>query len=335
MPGQIPVGVPLCGADNLILLLVRKAIQARQHLGIAVPPGTVMMPMLMVCKTLLGDLLYQQENLGNPDRLLSIKERGGILVVSPDAEMRARYFSMRVGQESVDTSYPACRMRPDGSIVAVSSKQSSAKMSQFSVCFFLAHQKQMPNFHDIAFKPAVVILDLTHDHWIERMPEIIKWCIELQDTQGEKTTLITLLPYGDKLSKDALNSHGISIFPLDNIEIFDVVEGFAPIAIPKDDFMREVYSAWSFNAYAVEKPLDRKHTVYYVPEETAANVHETIGYIYQTLDAINEKDVLRDIRLAGWLVGTLMQLPIPIQWYEQHAYLMGNRQTLKKLISSI
>ncbi len=227
-PGRIPVRVPLCGADNLILLLVRKAIQARQHLGIAVPPGTIMMPMLMVCKTLLGDLLYQQENLGNPGRLLSTKERGGILVVSPDAEMRARYFSMRVGQESVDTSYPACRMRPDGSIVAVSSKQSSAKMSQFSVCFFLAHQKQMPNFHDIAFKPAVVILDLTHDHWIERMPEIIKWCIELQDTQGEKTTLITLLPYGDKLSKDALNSHGISIFPLDNIEIFEVVEGFAP-----------------------------------------------------------------------------------------------------------
>src|SRR5204863_5265682 len=88
LPEQPLVRVPLCGADDLILLLVRNAIQLRQHLGIAIPPGTVMMSMLIVCKILLGDLLDQQEKLGSENRSLGVKERGGILLVSPDVEMR-------------------------------------------------------------------------------------------------------------------------------------------------------------------------------------------------------------------------------------------------------
>lgn|SRR6266851_3985200 len=335
LPEQPLIRVPLCAADNLILLLTHNAIQARQHLGIAIPPGTVMMPILIMCKTLLGDLLNQQETLGNADRPLGINERGGLLVVSPDAEMRVRYFSMRVGSESVVTSYPACRMRPDGSVTTVSAKQANASMKQFSVCFFLAHQKQMPNPGEIAFKPAVVILDLTHDHWIERMSEVIEWCIQLQDTKGEQAILIAILPFGDRLSNDALNSHGISIFPLDSPGILEIVDGFAPITPSADKFAREVSRAWSFSAYASEKPLDRKHTIYHVPDEAAADVLVTIKYIYQALNSMNENLVHRDLRLAGWLVGTLMQLPIPIQWYEQHAFLMGNRLTLKKLISGI
>lgn len=335
LPGQPLIRVPLCAADNLILLLTHNAIQARQHLGIAIPPGTVMMPMLIMCKTLLGDLLNQQEMLGNADRPLGINERGGLLVVSPDAEMRVRYFSMRVGSESIVTSYPACRMRPDGSVTTVSARQANASMKQFSVCFFLAHQKQMPNPSEIAFKPAVVILDLTHDHWIERMSEVIEWCIQLQDIKGEQAILIAILPFGDRLSKDAVNSHGISIFPLDSAGILEIVDGFAPITPSADKFEREASRAWSFSVYASEKPLDRKHTIYHVPDEAAADVLVTIKYIYQALNSMNEKLVHRDLRLAGWLVGTLMQLPIPIQWYEQHAFLMGNRLTLKKLISGI
>lgn len=333
LPGQPLVRVPLCGADNLILLLTRNAIQARQHIGIAIPPSTVMMPMLMVCKTLLGDLLDQQEMLGNADRSTSIKELGGILLVSPDAEMRARYFSMRVSSESVVTSYPACRMRPDGSITVISSKDATLK--QFYVCFFLAHLRQMPDPHQIAFKPAIVILDLTHDHWIDRMSELIDWCIHLQNNQGEQTILIALLPFGDRLSRDALSSHGISIFPLDGIGIQELVNGFTPISPPLDEPTRDAYQAWSLSAYALEKPQDRKHTIYRISDNNSADVLEIAQNIYQALDGVNEKYAHRDLRLSSWLVGTLLQIPIPVQWYEQHAYLMGNRQTLKKLISGI
>src|SRR2546425_11651608 len=190
LPEKPLLRMPLCGVDDLILLLTHNAIQAQQHLGIAIPPGTVMMPLLIVCKTLLEDLLEQQEMLGNANRSLGIKNRGGILLVSPDAEIRARYFSMRVGSENVVTSYPACRMRPDGSIAAVSLKQAGGRIDQFSVCFFLAHRKLLPDPHQIAFKPSVVILDLTHDHWIERMLDLVKWCIQLQDIQGKQATLI-------------------------------------------------------------------------------------------------------------------------------------------------
>jgi len=289
--------------------------------------------MLIVCKTLLGDLLDQQEMLGNTARSSDIKERGGILLVSPDAEMRIRYFSMRVGPESVVTSYPACRMRPDGSVTAVSAKD--ARLDRFAVCFFLAHQKQLPEPSHIAFKPAVVILDLTHDHWVDRMSEVIEWCIRLRNNQGEQAILIALLPYGDRLSRDALSNHGISIFPLDSAGILETVNGFRPIVLPTEEFTRETCRAWSFSAYSLEKPQDRKHTIYQIPDEHSSDVLEIITYIYQALDSMNEKHVHRDLRLASWLVGTLMQLPIPVQWYEQHAYLMGNRQTLKKLISGI
>lgn len=333
LPGRPPIRIPLCGTDNLLLLLARNAIQARQHLGVAVPPGTVMIPMLMVCKTFLGDLLDQQDMLGMANRLPNIKELGGILLVSPDAEMRARYFSMRVGQESVVTSYPACRMRPDGSVVAVSTNDVSLK--QFSVCFFLAHQRQLPDPHQIAFKPAVAILDLTHDHWIDRMSEMVDWCIQLRNNQNEQTTLIALLPFGDRLSRDALNSHGITVFPIDSKGILELEEGFMPIPPPQDEFTRDAYSAWSFSAYASENPQKRMHTIFQIPDDNAADVLEIANYIYQALDGVDEKHSHRDLRLSGWLVGTLLQLPVPVQWYEQHAYLMGNRQTLKKLISGI
>lgn len=335
LPDQPLIRLPLCAADNLILLLSRNATQAQKHMGIAVPPGTVMLPMLIVCKMLLGDLLDQAETLGQVDRQLGIKERGGILLVSPDTEMRARYFSMRVGSESVVTSYPACRMRPDGSIAPVLGKQNTEDSGQFSVCFFLAHQKVLPNPGEIAFRPAVVILDLTHDRWIDRMSELIDWCIQVKDKRGEQATLLVILPLGDKLSRDTLSNHDIPIFPLDSTGIDEIVEGFTPIPPPADKYTSEVYSAWSFSAYAIEKPLDRKHTIYHVPDEAASDVRETITNIYQALDSISEKHAHRDLRLAGWLVGTLMQMPIPIEWYEQHAYLMGNRQTLKKLIAGI
>lgn len=333
LPERPPIRIPLCAADNLILLVARNAIQANQHLGLAIPPGTVMIPMLMVCKLFLGDLLDQQDMLGKANRLPGIKELGGILLVSPDAEMRARYFSMRVGQEKVVTSYPACRMRPDGSVVAISTNDASHK--QFSVCFFLAHLRQLPDPHQIAFEPAVVILDLTHDHWIDRMSDLVDWCIQLQNKRGGQTTLIALLPFGDRLSRDALSSHGITIFPLDSNGILELVEEFKPIPSPRDEFTRDAYSAWSFSAYASENPQKRKHDIYQIPVDNSADIPEIAGYIYQVLDGVSEKRNHRDLRLSGWLVGTLLQLPVPVQWYEQQAYLMGNRWTLKKLISGI
>ena len=194
----------------------------------------------------------------------------------------------------------------------------------------MAHQKHLPNPSEIAFKPTVVILDLTHDHWIERMSEIIEWCIHLRDAQDEQPTLLTILPFGDRKSREALTSHGIPIFPLDSSGILEIVKGFSPIVLPKDEHVREAYRTWSFSSYAIEKPLNRQHTIYHVPYEAAAPVLETISHIYQTLNGTNEKQVHRDLRLAGWLVGTLTQLPIPIQWYEQHAYLMGKPSDTQK-----
>ncbi len=104
---------------------------------------------------------------------------------------------------------------------------------------------------------------------------------------------------------------------------------------PLDEFTRDAYSAWSLSAYAFENPQKRRHTIFQIPDNNSADVLEIAEYIYQALNGVNEKYTHRDLRLSGWLVGTLLQLPVPVQWYEQHAYLMGNRQTLKKLISSI
>ena len=114
-----------------------------------------------------------------------------------------------------------------------------------------------------------------------------------------------------------------------------MVDGFLPIPPPPDELTRDAYSAWSFSAYAFENPQKRRHTIFQIPDNNSADVLEIAEYIYQALDGVNEKYTHRDLRLSGWLVGTLLQLPVPVQWYEQHAYLMGNRQTLKKLISSI
>jgi len=333
LPERPLVRVPLCAADNLILLLAHNAVQMRQHLAVAIPPGTVMMPMLMVCKTLLGDLLEGQDALDDPTRV-GVKERGGVLLVSPDSEMRARYFSMRVGQESVYMTYPACRMRPDGSVAPVLGKYAKVT-DKPSVCFFLAHQKELPDSQALGFTPAVTLLDLTHDRWIERLSDVVEWCLQLRDAHAEPTTLITILPFGDRTTREAMDRHNIAVFPLDNTGILDLVDGFEPITPPDTDTARDAYSTWSYSAYALDKPLERQHTVYRVPDDAAATALRAARDVYQTLDAIGERRSHRDLHLARWLVNTLMQLPIPVQWYEQQAYEMGNRQTLRSLIRSL
>jgi len=60
---QRDVRVPLSSADDLVLLLALGATEERRRLGIAVPPGAIMLPMLVVCKLLLGDLLATAQAL--------------------------------------------------------------------------------------------------------------------------------------------------------------------------------------------------------------------------------------------------------------------------------
>lgn len=323
------VRIPPGAADHLTLLLTHQAIATKQHLAIATPPGAIMMPMLVVCKTLLGDLLEKQEA---PDLPNSIKARGGVLLVSPDIEMRVRYFGMRVGSEPVVDAYPACRMRPDGSIAPISALPAS---SGFSVCFFLAQQKQLPTAETAAFKPAVVVLDLTHDRWIDRLPELVSWCLSLRDQRGTPAQLLALLPFGDHLTTAALREHHIPIFPLDSVAIREIASGFSPPVEPQKPAEREAFRSWSYSPFVIDDPLDRHHALWYIPDDASEDLLRTLGHIYRALDGVGGQRSHRDLRLAGWLAGTLMQLPIPVEWYEQHAFLMGNRQTLRKLISSI
>ncbi len=321
--------IPLSCADDLVLLLAGNAAAERQHIGIATPPGTVMMPMLIACKLLLGDLLASNQVLDGIT-YHGFKERGGILLISPDSELRVRYFDMRVGMERIVEAYPACRMRPDGSIAPVLATQAPAQ--QYSVCFFLAPHRQLPDMP--AFKPSIVLLDLTHDRWLDRLSDLIAWCMALRNKAGEPANLIALLPFGDRFVREALDAHGIGIFPLDCAGVDEVVRSFARIPELTED-ETDLARSWSLGSYALDKPLERAYQIVYIPEEAATDVLQTAANVYTALDAIGDRHPHRDLRLARWLVGTMMQLPIPVQWYEQHAYLMGNRQTLKKLILSI
>ena len=335
LPPQPAVRIPLCAVDNMVMLLARRAHQSNQHIGIAFPAGPVMLPMLIVCKTVLGDLLSRQSELEKGVEYRGLKRKGGILLVSPDSEVRARYFSMRVGNESVVTAYEACRMRPDGTIAPFIAKQTGLPAELFSVCFFLAHHRQMPKPEDVTFKPSVILLDFAHDRWVERRDQILEWCLQLRDRDGETPTVITMLPFGDSRSREALEKHQVPVFPVDATFISDLSEGFQPVKPAGNEIIREAYRSWSFSAFALENPLDRSHRIYLVPEDLASTTIETVYSIHGALNAVSDRDFGRDLRLATWLVGTLMQLPVPVQWYEQHAFLMGNRQTLKKLISSI
>lgn len=335
LPHQPSVRIPLCAVDNMVMLLARRAHQSNQHIGIAFPPGPVMLPMLIVCKTVLGDLLGHQSELEKGVEHRGIKRKGGILLVSPDSEVRSRYFSMRVGTESVVTTYSACRMRPDGTIAPFIAKQTGLPPELFSVCFFLAHHRQMPQAENVTFKPSVILLDFAHDSWIERRDQILAWCLQLRDRDGETPTVIAVLPFGDSRSREALEKHKLPVFPIDASFISDLSEGFQPVKPAENEVIREAYRSWSFSGFTLENPLERSHRIYLVPEDLARTTIETVYSIQGALNAVSDRDFGRDLRLATWLVGTLMQLPVPVQWYEQHAYLMGNRQTLKKLISSI
>lgn len=329
---QRDVRVPLSSADDLVLLLALGATEERRRLGIAVPPGAIMLPMLVVCKLLLGDLLATAQALdGTPYD--SFRERGGVLLVSPDAELRARYFNMRVGAERVIETYPACRMRPDGSVASVLASQDNA--SDYSVCFFLASQKKLPDPAAIAFTPSIVLLDLTRDHWVDRLYEVVGWCAALRNKRDEPAALVALIPFGDNLSREALDKHGISIFPLDCAGIDELVQAFPHVPSSDDKDEVDILRSWSLGSCAIDKPLERTHTILYVPEEASSDILQTVTDIHAMLDASSDRRIQRELRLAWWLVGTLTQLPIPVQWYEQHAYLMGNRQTIKKLITGI
>lgn len=226
LPQEASVRIPLCAVDNLLMLLAHNAVRSRQHVGIAVPPGAVMMPMLLVCKLIFSDLLDKELALEGQSRHLNVKQNGGILLLSPDAEVRARYFSMRVGPRSVMDSYLACRMRPDGTVAPAIAKQTGLPAECFSVCFFLAHQRQLPDPQNVAYKPSVVVLDFTHDKWVQRRQELLEWCLQLRNRAGEPSTVIILLPFGESLSREALEKCEVPIFPLDSTCISELSEGF-------------------------------------------------------------------------------------------------------------
>jgi len=331
-PGKLASSIPVkpCAADDLLLWLVGRAVERGVHLGIALPPGVVMMPLLAICKTLLGDFLGEQDNVHLADHR-SIRARGGIMLVSPDIEVRTRYFNMRVQTAKIEAVYPACRIGRHGSITAYGTEPGEQEPS---VCFFLAGERILPDPVSLQFRPAVVLLDFTHDRWMDRLGTIIDWCRSLRDRNGVPANFLALLPVGDRVTADALAERGTSVFQMDTGTVAQIVEQFEPVSLPADELARTAYSAWSFAELASEDPLDRMYTVYRIPDEVASDVLAIAGQINSLLQ-LKELRGTRDVRLATWLLGTLLQLPVPPEWYEQTAYVMGNRQRLSNLIAGI
>lgn len=274
--------------------------------AVPIPPAASHLPLLLAGASVLG------ETLSDPARAGSGR---GVLLVSLDLDLRSRYCSLAVGGESLDYAHPGSRMRPDGSCVPL--RVGRAENSG-GVCFFLPGL-QLPR--KIAIQPALIVLDLRYARLSKRASDLADWAVRIAGTAG----VLTLYTLGDSNSAAALRKAGFGEVPLDHAAIETCDGSWVPSQpSPKTDVVR-----WDLGD--APRYLDRAHEIVAFEQEPA--VHETLSGINRLIQEHQNQDT-PDLRRARWLLSALVQMPVPLPWYEDAARALG-RSTIRRMISHL
>lgn len=300
--------------DPLTLSLAALVNALRQtglgrHVALGLPPGARHLPLLFATSSILADaLLREQANvLGQVLDGLS-----GVLVISKDLDIRSRYCDLCVQHEPLDNAYPGSRMRPDGELIAISSK--AANNIGKGVCFFSPGQ----NLPRTRLRPCLVIIDFRYGILAKRVRDIAAWACNL----NKHTAVLAIYTQGDRDTCDALNLLKFDSFPIDH-------EALAGCAKLKPTIFA-TESTLDWNVLRNPTYLEREHQIICVDGE---EVEKALIEAQQMIQSQLQQDNM-GLNRARWLCATLSRLPVPPIWYEKSARSLG-RYTLARLIDKL
>lgn len=280
--------------------------RSSKRLAVGVPPVARHLPLLMASSAVLSDTLEQVPD-PSPGR--------GVLLISPDLDMRSRYCDLFVREVALDSAKPGTRMRPNGERIFLHAQD--GKSNGGGVCFFLP-LLALPQISGYA--PSLIILDLRYGQWVRRAATLAKWASDFAGQAG----VLALYTAGDRDSVVELVRLGFLDLPLDHGAVAECAQWLPKAPVPITGNLD-----WSLSG--APKMLAREHRITtIVQDESFERTLEGLGSL---LEECRDQDSL-DLRRARWLLATLGQLPVPVDWYERSARDSG-RSTLRKLIDRL
>ena len=296
---------PIEPAALYLAALTDTAATAKLKIGVAAPPSGQHLPLLFAIGTLLSTAINR---VGLPQ---TVERPGPVLVVSPDLELRSRYCDVFIRDIGLDQAYAGTRLLASGIREKLTFRPQAA--SADGVCFFLPGLS-LPS--SLGFRPQLVILDLRFSRWTQRLPELVPWVCRLG------SPVVALYTLGDADGEQAVTASGFLTFPLDHAAL-------SYLSPPASKSTDQATTDWALARSA--RFLERRHQVLEIPDcEEVEPIFWACSELLQQAKRADPSDLSR----AHWIVTTLRQIAVPLQWYEEVARSLG-RSTVKRLISQV
>ena len=280
-----------------------------RSIAVGIPPGARHLPLLLAATAVLGRTVETALDQA-PDR------GSGVLVISPDLDVRSRYCDLFVSSVQLDEAHPGSRLRRLGEKVPLNARKPPAEAD--GVCFFLP-PVSLPA--KIDFRPALILLDLRYAKWPRRTGDIVTWLRGVSRGAG----LMCLYSLGDTDTEGTLRGSSFLDLPLDHAALETLAEGVRQATIPDQKLTVDWWLV------ASRSFLARKHRIRAI---TDANAIEKLFVDAGTLLDEHRKVSSPSLNRARWLQAVLTQVPVPLIWYEEAARALG-RSTLRRLIDRL
>lgn len=306
-------------AAVLLAGLAGRVRRSEERIAIGLPPAGRHLPLLLAAAAVMGDVLDAAGGI--------LPSRRGVLVISPDLDLRSRYSDLFVGEtERLNDLKAGSRMRPTGERVLLPTshdaprgrrRREETRDKEGGVCFFLP-QISLPAAIDV--DPALIVIDARYARWVNRVDGLATWVCEIRPHTG----VLAFYTVGDGDTRAALLRSGFHDLPLDHASLAEVAE-----SMREKRTYRTGTLDWDLARAAGD--LDRDHEVLQVAD--SSKTEDLITGIGELLDENSNEDS-QDLNRCRWLLATLTQMPVPLDYYERAAHDSG-RTRLERLIERV
>ena len=303
-PSGISVGDPRQGGSRIlpdaialfVSTLATSLTSSSQRVSVGIPPVGKHLPLLLAATKILDSMLESYASSHN-------NEKGGVLIISPDLDLRAKYFDLYVKRESLQQAFPGSRLRPTGEVVTIKRNTDPSR----GYCFFLPGIV-LPEH--IQFKPSIVLLDFRYSRLSKRVEPLVRWICGLAPNAG----MIALYSLGDLDTHEQMDKTKFKDIALDHCAIASCVK-YVPLRSSGSKSERIDLSLTQAANY-----LQRVHEVLCTDQDKKVE-----GLLQDILNILQENSTLDfpDMWRARWIYSVLANLPVPPVWYENSARGLG------------
>lgn len=313
--------------DPSTVLLAGLAARVRatgEKLALGVPPAARHLPLLLASAAVMADTIASQAGA-----LALVKQ--GVLVVSPDLDLRSRYCDLFIGEDlRLNDLKAGARMTRTGERVLLPMSRQATKTAgrrsaslpsvpraEGGVCFFLP-LLELPT--EIDQQPALVILDLRFGRWVARAADLANWATDVCGGAG----VIALYSIGDFDTLDAVRASGYADLPFDH-------DAVAVCNSVMEQDLDATTGTLDWSLSNAQQYLYREHEIRGIAGAEELELQfEAVGAV---LNEHRNADSL-DLNRARWLLAAMMQMSAPIDYYERAAIEAG-RSRMGRLIERL